>query len=647
MSSPSVQTVVIMDSVGRVTGSGFLLTRTLVLTCAHVVADALGATPSGERPRGEVQVGLTGLVKDFRAEVLAGGWLPLRDGERGDLAVLSFLGPAAHSITPPRFAPARPGSAVRLNQFDQFDRSLWQWHGVVRDTPAEGGPGQWARLEFLRGAPPSGASGSPVLDSRTGAVLGILMASGPDHPRATGWMLPVHEALDHVPVWRPRLDRRGLTAREAGALAEALLGTTVLSDPEAVDLLIRLVAALAPHIGAAIPRSRHVRPQLMVLVMTCARYADGLRTLSNAVEMLSPSSVELEAFTALVEQVTAQPLLLPDERRSLHELLARVAAPARVSPGHGDADALVERAVELENASTTEGEPPALLAFVSGVAEQAVPEVRLPLRLWIREVGQRLGIDVTPVDETPKRPGGPAVLKYTLTETAWEAGRYEVYASLLPSPQEDPRPLGGSEGPIPLAAVEELVRDTLQEATRLLGPHSDRLRIEFELPRRLLELDVEAWSADGAEEGGRIGRLHPVTVRLGGRTAIGRHERRARWEALVTRPNTLSSRWVEGSGLRVLCMDPRIELSPSAQQPLDTALAAGVPVALWTRNGAAESEARIEELVEHTDLATLPEAVLDLRRRSKAAWEDGIILLYDDPRSAAPEPPLLDPFPMS
>ncbi|MFF7264520.1 trypsin-like peptidase domain-containing protein [Streptomyces sp. NPDC008159] len=637
------QTVVIKDSTGRVTGSGFLLTRNLVLTCAHVVADALGTAPSGDRPRGEVQVRLPALLTDLRAEVMAGGWLPLGDDRQGDLAVLSLLAPATQSVPASRVDRPRAGAAVHLYGYDEHVGPR-RWNGVVRHTPAVGSAG-WSRLEFTHREPRPGMSGGPVIDSGTGAVVGMLLAAGQDDDaRTVGWMLPVRDALDHVPVRRPRDDRRGLTAREAGVLAEALTEAMVPAGPGAVDLLVRLIP---PAIAVAIPRSPVPRVQLMALVMTCARYANGLRALSSALETLVPGSVELESFTTLVDKLTAQPLLLPAERLSLHELLARAAGPARVRPGLGDLDALVDRAVELEDAPVTEGEPHPLLTFVSGVAEQAAPTTHFQLLLWVRDVAQRLGIDVPPGGAGPKRHSGRAVLKFTLTEAGWEPGRYEAVARLLPEPDGDPVPLGGSDEPIPLTAVRELVQETLRDATRRLGGDRDRLRVEFELPRRLLELDVESWSAEGAAEGRSIGMLHPVTVRVGRRSGDVEPGWRERWRRLVTQQDRSPSTWLEGSGRRVLCVDPRGEMEPSAPRPLDAALAAGVAVAIWSRTGDAESEARIEELVAHTDLAALPEAVLALRRENVETWAGSIVLLYDDPRSAAPEPPPLDPFPAS
>ncbi|MEU6805503.1 trypsin-like peptidase domain-containing protein [Streptomyces neyagawaensis] len=638
-----VQTVVIKGSTGRVTGSGFMLTPNLVLTCAHVVADALGTAPSGDRPRGEVQVRLPALLTDLRAEVMAGGWLPLGDDRQGDLAVLSLLAPAAQSVPAPRMDRPRAGAAVHLYGYDQ-QVGLRRWNGVVRHTPAAGSVA-WTRLEFTHREPRPGVSGGPVIDSDTGAVVGMLLAAGRDDDAgAVGWMLPVRDALDHVPVRRPRGDRRGLTAREAGVLAESLTEALVPAGPGAVDLLVRLVP---PAIAGAMPRSPVPRVQLMMLVMTCARHANGLRALTAALETLVPGSVELESFTTLVDKLTAQPLLLPAERLALHELLARAADPTRERPGLGDVAALVDRAVELEDAPVTEGEPPPLLTFVSGVAERAAPTTHSPLLLWVRDVARRLGIDVPRGGAEPKRHSGPVVLKFTLTEAGWEPGRYEAFARLLPDPDGDPVPLGGSDGPIPLTAVRDLVQDTLQDATRRLGGDRDRLRVEFELPRRLLELDVESWPADGAAEGRSIGMLHPVTVRVGRKSGDAEPGWRERWRRLGTQRDRSPSTWLEGSGRRVLCVDPSGEMEPSAPRPLDAALAAGVTVALWSRTGDAEIEARIEELVAHTDLAALPEAVLALRRESVAAWADNIVLLYDDPRSSAPEPPLLDPFPAS
>ena len=79
---------------GRPVGAGVLLAGRYVLTCAHVVADALGVEPREGRPAEPVGVELLAGEQRADAVVVPGGWTPVKDDERGDIAVLRLLGPA-------------------------------------------------------------------------------------------------------------------------------------------------------------------------------------------------------------------------------------------------------------------------------------------------------------------------------------------------------------------------------------------------------------------------------------------------------------------------------------------------------------------------------------------------------------------------
>jgi hypothetical protein len=88
---------------GGVVGGGFLVGPREVLTCAHVVARALGLR-DGDPPAADAEVRLDfPLVapgQTVTARVVA--WQPVRDDDTGDVACLSLLGEVPTGVRPTR-----------------------------------------------------------------------------------------------------------------------------------------------------------------------------------------------------------------------------------------------------------------------------------------------------------------------------------------------------------------------------------------------------------------------------------------------------------------------------------------------------------------------------------------------------------------
>ncbi|MFE9611453.1 trypsin-like peptidase domain-containing protein [Streptomyces sp. NPDC006012] len=200
---------------GPVGGAGFVCAPDLVLSCAHVVSDALGAPRSDPSPpTGEIVVDLP----------LAGGgctvariehWVPARADGSGDIAVLRLAAPLPHSAPLPVVEAvdtwAHPVRALGFTR--RFPGGVWH-AGRLRGGTAE----NWVQLS---GADPQGVpvdegfSGSPVWDERTGAVVGMVARAQLAGARQ-GFMIPTRALLAELPVLRPVLDPpspfRGLAA---------------------------------------------------------------------------------------------------------------------------------------------------------------------------------------------------------------------------------------------------------------------------------------------------------------------------------------------------------------------------------------------------------------------------------------------------
>ncbi|MFI6072335.1 trypsin-like peptidase domain-containing protein [Actinoplanes sp. NPDC051343] len=161
-------------------GSGFAVTATRGLTCAHVIGESrtCEVRSLGERP-----------VRP------TGGW-PADD--RADIAVVDITGHSGE-LAPmaPRSAP-RTGSTVRLlglprNARDDFGR--WAKARVSGTDPS----GRWLQMDPLDGWTSQidkGFSGGAVVEEETGCVIGMVVASVPG---TAAWMIPLATLVDHEP----------------------------------------------------------------------------------------------------------------------------------------------------------------------------------------------------------------------------------------------------------------------------------------------------------------------------------------------------------------------------------------------------------------------------------------------------------------
>ncbi|MEU0955545.1 trypsin-like peptidase domain-containing protein [Streptomyces niveus] len=205
---------------GEPVGAGFLVAPRTVLTCAHVVNDAL------DRPRDEeVAAGTRVLVDLPFAE--GGGvaeverWVPVRADQTGDIAVLR-LPAAIPGARPVNMADTERvwGHDVRVPGFPRRSPGGVWHYGRLRGGTAEG----WVQLSQAdpHGIPvEEGFSGSPVWDEQLRAVAGMVVVIQPGGVRQT-FLIPTRTLVAELPelasVVRPASPFRGLsTFQEADA----------------------------------------------------------------------------------------------------------------------------------------------------------------------------------------------------------------------------------------------------------------------------------------------------------------------------------------------------------------------------------------------------------------------------------------------
>jgi len=203
---------------GPVAGGGCLVGHDIVLTCAHVVEEALGGGLFEGRPVEPVHVDFPHWPdwEPVEATVVEHGWFP-PEGERGDVAVLQLLGdPPPEARHPPfRRPPSMMDHGFHIEGFPAKIGDAWA-SGVIRGATHGG---SWVQLEGVN-VPghriEKGFSGAPVWDDEAGAVVGIVVVAETDPTAKAARMIPV-SALMHLwpPLkqclgWRLRYDKEEL-----------------------------------------------------------------------------------------------------------------------------------------------------------------------------------------------------------------------------------------------------------------------------------------------------------------------------------------------------------------------------------------------------------------------------------------------------
>ncbi|MGW0390017.1 nSTAND1 domain-containing NTPase [Streptomyces sp. NPDC003042] len=191
---------------GTVGGVGFLVAPDLVVTCAHVVADAL------RLPHTQVLAPSTALTLDRplsgragRAGAEVAHWVPLRTDGTGDIAVLRLPEPVPGAAA---LAMATPASVwehpVRVAGFPlRFPGGVWH-AGRLRGWTAE----NWVQLSGAdqQGVPvDKGFSGSPVWDEEAGAVVGMVVAAQLSGAQQS-FMIPTATLIAEIPALGPVLN---------------------------------------------------------------------------------------------------------------------------------------------------------------------------------------------------------------------------------------------------------------------------------------------------------------------------------------------------------------------------------------------------------------------------------------------------------
>lgn len=407
--------------------------------------------------------------------------------------------------------------------------------------------------------------------------------------------------------------------------------------------------------------------QARSLLIDCVRHPNVLPTLAALLREFHGDSPDVDRFTELWPQVDVATLLTRRERDVLRGFLrpwesgswrGAFALTASLVP---ESPRDLPHAVELlEGLVLPPGSVPPLIRFVLALGDRSAPEDRSAVLRWAGEVAARLQIPVTRVYDAVDEPlggeDGQLVLALRIQPFLPARSEYLLSAWLGHGPSRWV-PLTHEDDPLSLDQISARVDDFVAAAR----DHDDAgpSRVEFMLPRELMNLPVETWSvrrpADGAQAA--LGELYPVVLRDlerqhdpevralwhekwawfhrgGGNTLLLDADEPARDEQeLALRLRSALTVLVGGTSAWH-------EHSAAVPPEIDLALDAGVPVMVWHRRGDEESDRFLaglaRTLVAPEEVARLPDRIRRWRRDAAEARQQSFVtsrmaLLWDDP----------------
>ena len=198
-----------------IVGTGFLVTERQVLTCAHVVADAMDIPRDIEKkPAGTLHLDfpLVAPGNILTAQVIL--WRP-----KVDIAGLALDNKPPVGVQPARLVISSIfwNHAFRAFGFPEgYDRGVWA-SGVLRGRQSAG----WVQIEDVKETGywvQPGFSGTAVWDEQLNGVVGMAVAADTDLGIRAAFMIPANLLIE---VW-PQLAQRSLDADDLEYLHEQL-----------------------------------------------------------------------------------------------------------------------------------------------------------------------------------------------------------------------------------------------------------------------------------------------------------------------------------------------------------------------------------------------------------------------------------------
>ncbi|MER6568783.1 trypsin-like peptidase domain-containing protein [Streptomyces sp. NPDC001093] len=662
-------------------GAAVLLSPRQVLTCAHVVNDALGlpllATEWPTAHGLDVMFHVTGAP---RRTAHVSVWVPPRSAPsgmwQGDLCVLELADAAPEQVRPVVWLDMTEGQQLRA----------WGGDGAVggfADTEAKLADQGVYYLDGLLsgGAIAPGFSGGPLWVRNDTVAVGLVVAhhhtQGPlasQQVLRRSWALPwqtiraelrasgagelidscvtrapatcedtVGETLSHA-LWRLLADPVQRADHACRLASQLGYGTPADGSPPSVDELVTLLTTVERALATlteslSLAHGEGPRPEALNQLLAAGRLSGMARLLSVA---------EYHGLVERLKQVAASdPALLP---RAAREALRYTPLPltrrAALSPEG------VEAAVgELEELSDGDALPdggpsvPALLKLVEFTAAALAAPLRDELTAWNERASRRLGVHRAALAQrrgdalawAAQRPAPVVRLVAEIGTLASDPADHHRLRLWQVDADGTPRPVVPEDAwPRTAGEIGRLIREAAERASADSG-HVVK-DIEIQVDRDGLHLPIDEWDTGGVLEwlpGEPLGVPYRVSLRCPDLTS-----RNARLHATMLR-----ARWSEAGVNEPLVVDEQLSdprrlvtklrtshegtsqvvLHGSAEIRsvlLEVCLACGVPVILWDRAAESYADARnLEEVRPAGPLFELPERV---RRFRGDFWGDPV-----------------------
>ncbi|MFI7110307.1 trypsin-like peptidase domain-containing protein [Nonomuraea sp. NPDC050227] len=696
VSAPVVS--VLRHGEARAAGAAALISRHRILTCAHVINDALG--------RDDPHCSEPPPVKDFTLEFHSGDVAPHRGTARvsvwiapssrgapspaGDLAVLDLCEPAPEWLTPISWGDMVQGQLLRA------------WHGsgqqvTFADTEVKLCDGRVGYLDapLVGAAIGPGYSGGPLWSLKQPVAVGLVVAHIMPNGTSFDGQRPVRRsrALPWQAV-RAELLRAGAldVVEDCSVLSavtqaqEDLLPSlwALLGDPATRALHAQ---ELAEKLGYPVPGA--CTPSVSELAAQLATHSRALATLSESLALAAldeaartalttlllrgrvagmASLLSVSEYTRLVTElqglVETSPTLIPRTAREALRFtpLPEVLHPSRLSPDDIPL-AVAEMEALSDSSPVPDGSPqvPVLLYLVECVAAVVGGRERTVLQEWSERVAKRLGVHPSALAQrradaeswATHRSASVADIRVELQRAAGDPeNRYTCNIRLL-SETGPGVCLLSKDSPLTPQEVARLIRDAVDGIQSDPGQGNRIPRLNVVVDRAGLHVPVDEWHPGQRNvfvPGLPLGVEFQLTLscpEMSDLVPTRDGEQRRRWASgcetrLVIDPDCSA----EQVTLQLLQHSHRDTTHVMLRGPhlrrtglLDLCLALGVPVVLWDRT--AETCGQTSRLAPSRlsgPLRDLPEQVRSLRAET-----------FGDPDRHAARPSLvweaMDPSP--
>ncbi|MEU5699413.1 trypsin-like peptidase domain-containing protein [Streptomyces aurantiacus] len=652
---------------GRTAGAGLVLDSDTVLTCAHVVNDALGRALFDSRPPGpdELDVVLRGPRGSERYPARVAHWIAPRhkaggavhegdDEWHGDLAVLRVDAPPGSTFPPPRRIAMSADQRVTVRHGSGHSATFAELTVKSLEGP----------VGYLDGAATGmavgpGYSGGPLWHRQSRAVVGLMTAHFmPPHDPDTGKPLPYSPQQLVRRSWAIPWQHVEAELRPLGVLDAEEPGPVDPEDPAFTLLTEAIERALPSAVGRGdcarrLARACGVGHGGEVLPPTVEEFAAFLlthpRALAALVELLRRNNPEEADHALTAGRLHRVPRLLsPREYARLHQLLrgidkavlgrfaeaVRAALPlAAAFPGGETLDALIDHLETLTgDGRSDDGEPrvPALLRVMEYVSVLCPGPQRAGLRIWSDGVAVRLAIPRSALAE--RRSDAQewarvmrtrsARVRVLVQVTRADPGRHRLRiwcdegAGLRQVSTDTSAAYSGSQ------AARELLRvlETLDPA----AVDEQRPLVEVLVDRTSLNLPVDEWEGSGPDEivPGVLGVEFPLVVHCP--ELLRRHERflpdwRRRWSrldsgaTLVFSDASLSTNEIYAELMRKLdAVRVSVDVPAGLRDAVvQVCLAVGVPVVVWDRGR--DTDSHVVKQMAEVATRELPDGVRSYR----------------------------------